>query len=449
MRQITITALIFILAASIAAQEPSCPAMQDEALANIAARCSEQEAGSLCIGFPTVSAIQRQPAVGQPRLQEPGDSIPLDGIDWFSLSTEDYGWGVARAVFPAYPPDRLEPESTALLAFGNVALFFPPPISPPTPLLDVAVTATRGAYLRAEPTTESSIVRPVAVRSKLKAVGASLNQGWLYVYAAPDLTGWMSAEVVSQPAQALPVLETDPASAPLWLPRQTFDFRSGMDDKPCAESLESGILLQTPKFIAPRRFVINGIPFLLSGSAWLQAKANSGTHFHLLDGLAGISAAGDEYEVKGGFKTVVPLEKTADGRIVPAGAPSEPVAYDYHALLGLPITLLIYPSRVRLDVYAVAEPVPAGGGSPLEGLTSDDDCIITAGLDGANIRSGPDPEASIIAVMAYRESAKPIARAIGSDSLPWWKLTESVWIRIDATSFGGNCDAVPLILPGD
>ena len=448
MRQMAVFALILILTASIAAQDNSCPAMQDEALANIAALCAEQEAESLCFGFPTVSAIQRQPAAEQPRLQQPGDSIPLDGIDWFSLSTEDHGWGVARAVFPAYPPDSVEPESAALLAFGNVALFFPAPLEVPSPLVDVTVTAARGAYLRAQPTTESRIVRPLSVRSKLKAMGASQDRRWLHVYAAPNIRGWMSDEVVSQPAQELPILNTEPESPPLWLPWQTFDFRSGMDDKPCAESLESGILLQTPKYIAPRHFVINGILLRLSGSAWLQAKAKSGTFIHVLDGLASVSAAGVSHEVKSGFHTTVVLEIREDGSLVPADAPSAPIAYDYHALLALPIHLLIYPSRIRLDVYTVADPVPAGGGSPLEGMSTTDDCRISALLDGANIRSRPDPEASIIAVMAYRESAKPIARGIGSDSLPWWKLADSVWIRINATSFGGNCDAVPLILPG-
>ena len=72
-------------------------------------------------------------------------------------------------------------------------------------------------------------------------------------------------------------------------------------------------------------------------------------------------------------------------------------------------------------------------------------CKISTGTFGARIRSRPDPDAPVIALMGYRESADPMARAIGADNLPWWKLGESIWIRIDATDYAGNCSAVPLI----
>ena len=132
---------------------------------------------------------------------------------------------------------------------------------------------------------------------------------------------------------------------------------------------------------------------------------------------------------------------------MPADVPSEPSSYNYHSLINLPIHLMIYETRVGLDVYSVVSPVPAGGGNPLEPLSAADICTISAQLSGANIRSRPEPDAPIIAVMAYRESAKPVARGIGTDRLPWWKLANSVWIRVDATVSGGNCNDVPLILP--
>ena len=47
--------------------------------------------------------------------------------------------------------------------------------------------------------------------------------------------------------------------------------------------------------------------------------------------------------------------------------------------------------------------------------------------------------------MAFRESAEPLARGIGVDSLPWWKLGERIWVRVDATVSAGNCNALPLI----
>ncbi len=448
-RWLTFCLLLLLSRAWAAAGDSSCPAEQNEALGNIVSHCADQAAETLCFGHPTVSALQRELTSDAPNFTQPGDTMSIAGVDWLSVSTEDRSWGLARAIFPAYAYDSLEAEETALLAFGNVALFFSAPVNLPSPLHDVEVAASRGAYLRAEPSLAADIVKPISVRAKVKAIGTSLNRNWLRVYAAPDMLGWMSREVLTEPAERLPVSESDADTVPLWLPWQSFDFRSGIGDAPCADAPESGILLQTPKFIPPRQFLINGIRLRLSGSAWLQATLSSGTRIRVLDGLGHVRAADIEQEVKSGFGTSVPLVmRDDDGWLMPAEAPSEPAAYDYHAMLNLPVGALIYPSRIRLDVYTVAEPVPAGGGNPLEGLSGTDDCAISAGLEGANIRSRPDPEAPIIAVMAYRESAKPIARGIGADGLPWWKLADSVWIRIDVTAFAGNCGAIPLLRPG-
>ena len=59
------------------------------------------------------------------------------------------------------------------------------------------------------------------------------------------------------------------------------------------------------------------------------------------------------------------------------------------------------------------------------------------------------PPRPVVAVMAYRESAEPIARGIGGDSLPWWKLADSVWVRVDATVAGGACNELRLIRVDD
>ena len=75
--------------------------------------------------------------------------------------------------------------------------------------------------------------------------------------------------------------------APLWLPWQRFDFRSGMGDAPCPGAPASGILLQTPKSVAPRQFLINGARVIaLSGTAWLQAQISGGMRLHTIDGGA-------------------------------------------------------------------------------------------------------------------------------------------------------------------
>ena len=447
MRLWLMLSLILLNTALSAAQDSACPAMQVEAQANILAHCADQEPGTLCFGHPTVSAVWRPGAAAADSFRQPGDTISIDGIDWLSISTEAKTWGTARAVFPAYPGDGLETRPSALLAIGNVTLFLPEPPERPQTLALVEVSASQGAYLRELPDTEARAIAPIAVSSELFAIGRSADRQWLFIYAAPELRGWISREVVTEPASELPELATGKTTAPLWLPWQILDFRSGIDDAPCEGVPDSGILLQAPKFVSPRHFEINGARVSLSGTAWLQAQIAGGMRIHALDGAVRVSFRDSAVNLVSGKYTTLPLEMDDAGAMMPAGPPTESAAYDYHALIGLPLHLMPYETRVGLDVYTVAAPVPEGGGSPLEHLTLADDCRISAALFGANIRSRPDPEAPIIAVMAYRESTMPMSRGIGSDRLPWWKLDVGIWIRVDATVSGGNCNEVPLILP--
>lgn len=322
-------------------------------------------------------------------------------------------------------------------------------MQPPSPLIDLTVTAGRGAYLRARPQLDAQIITPLAVRTQLKAMGASPDRNWRLVYAAPHQRGWMSQSVVSTTGEALPVVDADNDMTPLWLPGQIFDFHSGSADAPCAGSWESGILLQAPNFTTPTYFEINGIRILLSGTAWLQAQLRSGTLIFIIDGSARITAADVTQLVRRGFQTSVPITSSEDQGLVAAAAPVDPSPYDYQRLLNLPIHTLIHPSRVSLALYTLATPAPQDGGSPLTYISSEAPCKIVAGRDGANLRSRPDPEAPIVAVMAHRDSALPASRSLGADSLPWWKLANSVWVRVDATDFGGNCQDVQLIRPGN
>lgn len=441
--------LVFIsLAATVAAQDSACPSLQAEALANIVSSCAEQAPGTLCLGHPTVAALQRQPDLDAPALQQPGDNLPIDSIDWLSVSTEEQTWGAARAVFPAYASDSLETRDAALVVYGNVALVFPTPLEQPSPMVDLTVTAARGAYLRALPQLDADIITPLAVRTQIKAIGTSPNQNWRLVYAAPDQRGWMNQSVVSTTGDTLPVVADDTDMIPLWLPGQVFAFHSGIGDAPCADSWESGVLLQAPNFIAPTYFEVNGVRILLNGTAWLQAQLSSGTLIHVIDGSARVTAADVTQVVRRGFQTSVPIEVVPDRGLVAADAPTEPTAYDYQHLRSLPVHTLIHASRVSLAIYTLATPAPQDGSSPLTYMSSEDSCKIMAGPDGANLRSQPDPAASIIAVMAHYDSAQPISRGIGVDNLPWWQLAQSVWVRIDATNFGGNCNAIPLIRHG-
>ena len=445
MRVLLCALMALCLLPHVFAQTRTCPVQQRQAISNIRWRCPDQPPGTLCFGYPTVSVVSADAASQPPAFTRPGDSLPLESIDWFSSSSEARTWGAARALFPAYPEDSLEAETTALLVFGDVAIFLPPAADFPADLVDLEVAVPRGANLRAQPNTDARIIKTTADREILKGLRRSDDGRWLQVYVDPRRLAWVSETVVRGDLDAVKAGPPPQSVTPIWLPMHRFDFRSGLDDSPCDDAPESGILLGTRAESTPRYFVINGVELRLNGTAFLQAQIGTGMSIYVLDGQARVAAKDASALLKGGFRAIVPLERGADGATMPMAGPGQPEAYAYDRMLRLPIDALLYPARVELDAYTVVERRPVDGSSPLTSLSAEAPCKISAGAFGANMRSRPDPAAPVIAVMRHGESADPSARAIGADDLHWWKLAESIWIRIDATVSGGKCSAVPLI----
>ncbi len=447
MRYLLVLAFTWLLCTPLAAaQDSACPAMQEMALANIQTFCAGQASGTLCLGYPTVSPTLRAEASESVLLSQPGDMMNIADIDWLSISTEAKTWGTARALLNAYPAESLSSRDAALLAFGNVTIFLPPHVEAPVVLTEARVQARLGANLRALPTTTSRIVARLAQGRPLLVTALSPDGDWLLVYATPETRGWINQILVSDIASSLPELESAASTPPLWKSWQSFDFHSAIGDAACEEAPASGILLQTPEFGTPLYFDINGTQIRLRGTAWLQAQSSIGMLAHLLDGSARITTNDGSVLLRPGSYTTIPLELADNGALRAIAPPAAPQAYEYHSLSILPLHLLPYPSRVALDTGSLVEfvePTPPGDGSPSTDLPPDAPCTIAAMPNGANLRSRPDPAAPVIAVMHYRQSAQPVSRVIGSDSKPWWKLAERVWVRADVTTNAANCSALP------
>ena len=376
-------------------------------------------------------------------LNTPGDRVAADDVAWFSVSSEAGAWGVARLNFAAYPVDALQPQAASLLVFGDVAVFRSPQLPQPAPMIQLAVSATAGANLRAEPSTDSAVIMTVPYNETLRALWR--DGDWIRAYAKPSLTGWVNLSVVAGDLAQLPQSEPQHAGETLWLPWQRLDFRSGIDDAACPGASESGIILQTPPGSVALRFQLNGVDVQLSGTAFAQAQIEAGMRFHVLDGEATLQVGQDTATAGAGFGLQVPLSLDAAGNPAPADSPAPPSAYDYQRMMRLPIDALLYPAQVGMDAYTIITRRPNDGSDPLAGLTDDSACVISAPTLGANIRNAPALDAPVIATLGNRETAAPIARAFGSDDALWWQLAEHVWLRIDAAIFAGDCDAVPLI----
>ena len=120
--------------------------------------------------------------------------------------------------------DGLEEETVGMLLFGDTVLFIPPVGALPTSLHDVEVLAAQGANLRAEPNTESRVIKPAIQRTRLKAVRRSEDGEWIQIYIDPVRLGWVSQTVITGNLSTLQAAEPQHAGAPLWFPLQSFRF---------------------------------------------------------------------------------------------------------------------------------------------------------------------------------------------------------------------------------
>lgn len=438
-------ATTFLMTITVMAQDATCPTLQINALDTIANFCGEQSANTLCFGSPTTSVTYTDDADDSVRFSVSGDSIALNSIDWFSTSSEANTWGTTRAYLQAYAPNSLQEQPATMVLFGNVVLFNQGTEGITFQTADVDVTSPQGANIRQAPSADARLIEPVMRGTILKAIGLSDDASWVQVYTDRDTVGWVSTIAISDGFVGLPTVSPDDELPTLIAPMQAFSFQSGISDAACDGVPSSGILLQASNGETSTEFYINGVTLQLNGTAYLQAQPEAGMLIHITDGTGRIFALEGEEKVNAGYVSRVLLDVDDDDNLYPIESPTVPLVYDYQDLLNLPIDLLSNPSRVGIDIYTLITPRPIGGESPIAGMALDAPCKFTVGQSGANIRSKPSPEGSIIAVMAYRESAEPIGRIVGAGSYPWWKLADGVWVRVDTTVTGGDCSSVPTL----
>jgi hypothetical protein len=123
--------------------------------------------------------------------------------------------------------------------------------------------------------------------------------------------------------------------APL-TPMQAFYFQSGMNDAPCTQAPDSGILVQTPRGVEQIQFTVNDVNITLGSTVYLQAQAHGEMTASVVEGEATIQSDGLSVDVPAGSRVRVPLD--VQGRAL--GVPSEPEPYDAAKMAVLPIRIL-------------------------------------------------------------------------------------------------------------
>ncbi|MFN8373077.1 MAG: SH3 domain-containing protein [Anaerolineae bacterium] len=341
--------LVVVCAAPVLAQE-DCPAIVQQALETARNTCADLGRDQVCYGN-----IHLEPTfydgMTVSRFEEQGDRVDLNAVESLQLSAMEEStnqWGIALLNVHANLDEAS--QNVMMVLFGQVqitdARTREPITATATPiptLTPVTITANGSLNVRGGPSTNQAIIASLAAGDTMTAVGRNSDGSWLHIGLEDGSFGWVFAQLVTVEgdANALPIAEGDteivtPEPEPVFGPMQSFYLNSGLDDSPCEEAPDSGILIQTPQGVGQIELLINEVYIRLGSTAYIQAQPSGEMVVSVVEGQGQVEAVGVSVNVPAGSRVRVPLD--ANG--IASGPPIGPEPYVDAALAALPVSLL-------------------------------------------------------------------------------------------------------------
>jgi hypothetical protein len=131
-------------------------------------------------------------------------------------------------------------------------------------------------------------------------------------------------------------VQIDPADEAGYGPMQAFYFKTGFNDRPCAEAPDSGLLVQTPQGTTEISLLVNEVQIELASTVYLQAQPNGDMRVNTVEGAVTVSAFGVTQPAPAGTFVTVPLD--ANGAA--SAPPQPPQPYNASDLAALPVQVL-------------------------------------------------------------------------------------------------------------
>lgn len=389
LRYLVWVALCLLSVAVAAAQELTCPDIVQQALAATDAACSDVGRNQACYGNINLEAIPQEGISFE--FSQPGDLVDVAGVQTLALSPLDEQaaiWGVAVMKVQANLPDTLPGQNVTFLLFGDVEItnaVTPGGVedvadAPAGVTLDVTVNSV--APLMASLTDMSQMPEMLDAGTTAIANGREFTGQMVHIQLEDGRSGWTLIAMVDIDGDISTLPEIDlmseitgevAPSEPELNPMQAFYFKSGLNDAPCAEAPDSGILIQTPEGQGKISLTVNGAEIQLGSTAYVQAQPGEDMTVSVVEGQGIVTADGETVVVPAGMMTTLPLDENLEAD----GPPTEPEPYDDSRLGVLPVNSLPRTFTIAPPLEAV-EVVPGEPITPLAGQWTSTTVDVTA-----------------------------------------------------------------------
>ncbi|GAB4312767.1 MAG: hypothetical protein Kow00117_05540 [Phototrophicales bacterium] len=367
MRFILSILLLLIIFPTIAQEETpdpynDCPTIVQSAIDLTLERCETLSENKVCYGHLILEASPR-PGVDDFNFNTPGDIVNAIDIQSLRLSAMDVlsgQWGVVMMEIEANSVQSITQGSNNLqiVLFGDVTLEDAAVFMNASPKTRINIRAT--------PSTNAEIIGVVETDQVLVANGRLETNDWIRVLITDESRqlGWVSADVVQLDGE-LEALQTIPLDIAmsgtlnelaLYGPMQAFYFQTGIDDAPCVQAPNSGILLQTPEGVASVSIWMDEVVIQMDNTVFLQAQPNGNLTVNVLAGSAQVQAQGESSTALSGMAINVPLDASLRANDIP----SDPQAFNPQDVQGLPLELLNIPVEIP-DPVVVSPGIPIAG----------------------------------------------------------------------------------------
>ncbi len=430
---IMVMSVICLFSAS-AVSAASCPADLLLALSRADGVCGQSVRDTLCYGSGAVTVTPSLPNI-RLKFAQPGDQVDPVYVESLQLGGASPTYSVAWLRVQANLAG-VEQRAATLILLGEVEMHNG---IPPTPTLNVSARAN--VNLRQTPQANGTILARAAFGAVLVANGRTKDSDWLRVLIPnQDATGWVSAQTLNS-GDFGALIVVDPSETPRH-PFETFSFKSGVDDAPCAGTPQSGLLLQTPNLDNEVQLTINGALLRLTGTAFLQAD-QSNFVTNVVEGLARIESAGASQLIPAGAQARIPLG--ADGTAIAAPELPQPDESDLLpaavvALLDRQIVVAEPLTQAQIDTAVGAAEATPG---PTPEVTPAADTCQRAVINDRNVRRGPGEDYPVVGAIHAGDALDPVAQTTLPDGSVWWKLYGSRWLLADSIREVGPCQPPP------